>query len=340
MISGGRKKKFLITKHVRRIVLKEDKFLFGANLLDGVRTYHDGLWTWYIAKDVCANLGFADYRKTVQRLDTDEKRYVTVETAGGPQKMVAISLSGIYSLLFTSQKKFAHEFRRWLSHDLLMRVGEISSRDAEKISLSADIKHIEKVLQDSGILKPFVNPQYTFENLKSRYLAATGDPYVRNFYDSVGNWTGYIIPHSSAIRTTVKDWILQHIPLEQINEFVIGVETKTIVRNHFGNWVSLNGVFANSVEWGKILKEFDGGCAYCGDKKHPVIAEHIIPKTEISKTHPEATDLAGNIVPTCQRCNGSKYKSDWQEWFKKQPFYTNGRYWRIKDHIEKYRYDK
>jgi hypothetical protein len=59
---------------------------------------------WFIAKDVCDILDIDDPSKAVSRIDDDERGTTTVRTAGGPQEMLTLNESGVYSLVFTSRK--------------------------------------------------------------------------------------------------------------------------------------------------------------------------------------------------------------------------------------------
>jgi len=91
---------------------------------------------WFVGKDVCAAFGDTNYRRSLGRLDAEEKRTAPVQTAGGRQNLTVINESGLYSLLLTmepqkakgvSQNDAAVEerirqlkaFRRWVTHEVL-----------------------------------------------------------------------------------------------------------------------------------------------------------------------------------------------------------------------------
>lgn len=74
---------------------------------------------WFVAKDVCDILGVANNRDAVSRLDADERMSVLPTALGGSQKMVAVSESGLYRLIFESRKPEARAFRRWVTHEVL-----------------------------------------------------------------------------------------------------------------------------------------------------------------------------------------------------------------------------
>ncbi len=72
---------------------------------------------WFVATDICAALTINT--EQTRRLDEDEKGLRTVQTPGGPQELVCISESGLYSLILTSRKPEAKRFKRWVTHEVL-----------------------------------------------------------------------------------------------------------------------------------------------------------------------------------------------------------------------------
>lgn len=332
MINGGQTKKCSSTN--RGSATKQLMFFDDATMKN-VRVIEDGVNTWYVAQDICDIVGIRKSRNAVASLEDDEKTMVTISTPHGKQKVNAVSEAGVYMLLLGSPKDFAKEVRRYLAHEVLPMINKDHSHAVALENLAAKVDSLENKLSDSGIIKPFVNPRYTFDNLKTRYMAAQGSS-ARDFYDALGNWAGITVPNSKSLNITVKDWLLQTIPLEVMNEFVVGIETATIAMSGAGFWVSLNGVFGNTVEWEKVKREFGHRCAYCGCIGKALLPEHIHAQSEVSKEHPEMVDLIENIVPSCADCNTSKGTQHWKTWYRKQPFHTTERYWKIMEHIENY----
>lgn len=75
---------------------------------------------WFVAKDVCDALEISKYRDALMRLDDDEKGCpVIVDTLGGPQEMTGINESGLYNLIFQSNKPKAKDFRKWVTAEVL-----------------------------------------------------------------------------------------------------------------------------------------------------------------------------------------------------------------------------
>jgi prophage antirepressor-like protein len=74
---------------------------------------------WFVAKDICNALGYADVSMIVRKLDDDEKGTSPICTPSGQQEMLTVNESGLYSLILTSRKPKAKEFKRWVTHEVL-----------------------------------------------------------------------------------------------------------------------------------------------------------------------------------------------------------------------------
>ena len=89
---------------------------------------------WFVAKDVCDVFGDTHYRRSVGRLDEDEKGVTPLSTPGGVQQITVVNESGLYTLLFNMQPQKKQtmtdeeyedrvgrlrRFRRWVTHDVL-----------------------------------------------------------------------------------------------------------------------------------------------------------------------------------------------------------------------------
>lgn len=91
---------------------------------------------WFVAKDVCAVLELNNVSQALTRLDGDEKSSITLNdgTPGSPNKSI-VSESGLYALVLASRKPEAHEFQRWVTHEVLPQIrktgGYIPATDAD-----------------------------------------------------------------------------------------------------------------------------------------------------------------------------------------------------------------
>lgn len=78
---------------------------------------------WFVAKDVCDVLELSNVGQALARLDDDEKSSITLNdgTPGNPNKAI-VSESGLYALVLASRKPEAHEFKRWVTHEVLPQI--------------------------------------------------------------------------------------------------------------------------------------------------------------------------------------------------------------------------
>lgn len=74
---------------------------------------------WWVAKDVCEVLEFANHNETLKRLDGDEKGVSSIDTPGGEQEMLIVNEPGLYCLILGSRKPEAKVFKRWITHEVI-----------------------------------------------------------------------------------------------------------------------------------------------------------------------------------------------------------------------------
>ena len=100
-------------------------FLYGP---ESVRVVEQNGEPWFVAADVCRVLGLGNATEALRRLDDDEKNTLrTSEGIPGNPNINVVSESGLYNLIFRSNKPEAKNFKRWVTHDVLpsLRKGEI-----------------------------------------------------------------------------------------------------------------------------------------------------------------------------------------------------------------------
>lgn len=72
-----------------------------------------------VAADLVAILGYRDAANALRMLDSDEQGYSKVGTPGGMQRVLHVTESGFYHLIFGSHRKEAAAFRRWVTEEIL-----------------------------------------------------------------------------------------------------------------------------------------------------------------------------------------------------------------------------
>ena len=84
-----------------------------------VRTVMVNEEPWFLVKDVCDVLEIINRSQAVERLDSDEKLMYKLYISGQNRDVLLVNESGLYSLVLTSNKLEAKEFKRWVTHEVI-----------------------------------------------------------------------------------------------------------------------------------------------------------------------------------------------------------------------------
>jgi prophage antirepressor-like protein len=85
-----------------------------------VRTVMDGEVVWFVAKDVCAVLEIKNHSDALSRLSNKQKSVLGVsDPHGRVQNTSVINESGVYKLIFRSNKPEAETFSDWVAEQVL-----------------------------------------------------------------------------------------------------------------------------------------------------------------------------------------------------------------------------
>lgn len=90
---------------------------------------------WFVGKDVCDVLGIQNNRQAIRELDDDEKLMYKIYTSGQNRDTWIISESGLYALIFRSNKPYAKTFRKWITSEVipaLLKKGYYNIRSQKK----------------------------------------------------------------------------------------------------------------------------------------------------------------------------------------------------------------
>ena len=74
---------------------------------------------WFVAKDVCDILGHSNVSMALDRLDDDERSKFNLGRQGEAN---IVNEAGLYVLVLGSRKPEAHEFKRWVTHEVLPQI--------------------------------------------------------------------------------------------------------------------------------------------------------------------------------------------------------------------------
>lgn len=87
-----------------------------------VRTVQKDGEPWWVLKDVCAvlRMNTSQVGKVANRLDEDDRNQITVTDSLGRHQIVHIvNESGLYNIIFRSDKPEAKPFRKWVTSEVL-----------------------------------------------------------------------------------------------------------------------------------------------------------------------------------------------------------------------------
>ncbi len=85
-------------------------------MFGNVRILLQGDNPWFVAKDVCDCLEIKNTTDALKRLDDDERARFNLGRQGETN---IVNEYGLYSLVLSSRKPEAKEFKRWITHDVL-----------------------------------------------------------------------------------------------------------------------------------------------------------------------------------------------------------------------------
>ena len=118
-----------------------------------VRVVPNGNTPVFVAKDVCAVLGIANHRDAISSLDDDEVGCVGIPDAMGRiRETNVLTESGLYALVFRSNKPEAKRFRKWVTSEVLPSIrktggyGILTAADEirymnQRLSLLRELRH-------------------------------------------------------------------------------------------------------------------------------------------------------------------------------------------------------
>lgn len=90
--------------------------VFNNAMFGNVRIILQDNEPWFVAKDVCDCLEHTNTTMALQRLDDDERAKLNLGRQGEAN---VVNEYGLYSLVMSSRKPEAKEFKRWITHEVL-----------------------------------------------------------------------------------------------------------------------------------------------------------------------------------------------------------------------------
>ncbi|MDU7718813.1 MAG: phage antirepressor [Cutibacterium avidum] len=151
---------------------------------------------WFVAKDVCEQLGLDNVGQAILSLEDDEKGSITIAdgTPGNPNRAI-VSESGLYSLILRSRKPEAKAFKRWVTHEVLPSIrkhgGYLTPEKAEEIISNPDviIELAQTVKREKAArlaMESLVHELEPKADMYDRFLDADGTYSIGNVAKMVG----------------------------------------------------------------------------------------------------------------------------------------------------------
>lgn len=122
---------------------------------------------WWVARDVCAILGYDHTPSAMRRLDEDEYSQFTPNVRQGhtgppPRPMTIVNEAGLYALILGSAKPEAKAFKRWVTHDVLPSIRRTGGYQVAPVSVEvivrtalAEMAHNEHVVPAAARILSF-----------------------------------------------------------------------------------------------------------------------------------------------------------------------------------------
>ena len=95
------------------------------------------------ANDVCEALELGNpWQAIASHVDAEDLQKMEALTAGGPQQVNYVNLSGLYALVFGSKKDAARKFKRWVTHEVLPSIQKTGTYSLARASQSVPFQAI------------------------------------------------------------------------------------------------------------------------------------------------------------------------------------------------------
>ena len=134
--------------------------VFTHEVYGEVRTAKVNGEVMFVMKDVCKILDIKNSRDAYSRLDNDEKDSVGITDTIGRRRLVqAVNESGLYHLVFLSNKESAKQFRRWVTSEVLPEIRRNGRYDYPSwVKDEAEGQEIQRMVDQFNSVIPFREP--------------------------------------------------------------------------------------------------------------------------------------------------------------------------------------
>lgn len=200
--------------------------IFKNSQFGEVRSVVKGGEPWFAAKDVCDCLSISKHRDAISRLDDDERGSFEVDTLGGRQNIAAVNEYGLYSLVLSSRKPEAKDFKRWVTHEVIpaiRKTGMYMTENAVQNILNNPTAFIEILTEYKKVQDE--NKSLTMQNASQKQLIGELKPKA--------DYTDLILKSKSLVTITqiAKDYGMSGQAMNKI------LHNLGIIYNQSGQWL-------------------------------------------------------------------------------------------------------
>lgn len=196
--------------------------VFNNAMFGNVRIILQDNEPWFVAKDVCDCLEHTNPTMALQRLDDDERSKLNLGRQGEAN---VVNEYGLYSLVLSSRKPEAKEFKRWITHEVLpslRKYGTYSMNIPRTLpdALKAYANEIEAHNQTRAVLE------------EQKVLIAAQEQQISEF-KPIRDYVDEILSSTSALTITqiAADYDITARALNKI------LEEEKVQRNVSGQWI-------------------------------------------------------------------------------------------------------
>ena len=144
--------------------------IFSKENLGSVRTVLANDEIWFSGKDVCKILGIKNHKQALERLDPEEVGMFYTPHPQSPKKEVLMNFvteSGLYELIFRSNKPEAKIFKQWITKEVIptirkngyySNIPQINEKDIAMLSIIKSVSEEERSIAFSKYQEKFVIP--------------------------------------------------------------------------------------------------------------------------------------------------------------------------------------
>jgi prophage antirepressor-like protein len=133
---------------------------------------------WWVLSDVCRVLGVENSRDVAKRLDVDQKGVDLTDTLGGCQKMTTINESGLYSVIFRSDKPEAKRFQKWVFSEVLPQIRKTGSYNHLTLTNNQKVDGLHRLQGEFPIVISAIEAEFSKSITKNKALTTQLDTWI------------------------------------------------------------------------------------------------------------------------------------------------------------------